>query len=60
MLRDFFIERVHEIIVLGVVFDRTFSFNGEIDFVVANANTMFGFFMRICTDFNAAPVFFSL
>ena len=52
--------RVYEIRDLGVVFDRTFTFNSHIDLIVAKAYSMLGFMMRICADFNAVSVFFSL
>ena len=52
--------RVLEIRDLGVVFDRTLSFNFHIDFIVSKAYSMLGFMMRICSDFTAASVFISL
>ena len=52
--------RVQDIKDLGIIFDKTLSFNLHIDFIVSKAYSMLGFMMRICSDFNDVSVFYSL
>lgn len=47
-----YLERVNEMLDLGILFDEKVTFTKHIDCSIAKAYSMLGFVMRICADFN--------